>query len=94
MKFAESTLKQAGITLDESKASEGLGGGGAVKTVPFTVPGFSLGAIREQNVAGLYDGPFPWESAFGFHLAGMVGNDYLKPYAVTFDFIGMRIIFR
>jgi hypothetical protein len=22
----------------------------------------------------------------GFHLAGMVGHDFFKPYAVTFDF--------
>ena len=35
---------------------------------------------------GLYDGPFPWENIFGFYLAGMVGHDFFKPYAVTFDF--------
>jgi hypothetical protein len=28
---------------------------------------------------------------FGFHLAGMVGHDFFKPYAVTFDFETMRI---
>jgi hypothetical protein len=28
---------------------------------------------------------------FGFHLAGMVGQDFFKPYAVTFDFETMRI---
>jgi hypothetical protein len=40
---------------------------------------------------GLYDGPFPWENSFGFNLAGMVGHDFFKPYAVTFDFEGMQI---
>ena len=33
--------------------------------------------------------PFPWENSFGFHLAGMVGHDFFKPYAVTFDFDAM-----
>ena len=43
---------------------------------------------------GLYDGPFPWESSFGFNLAGMVGHDFFKPYAVTFDFESMQIFLR
>src|SRR5579864_645050 len=94
MKLAESALQQAGIHLDESKASEGQGGGGMLKIVPYTVEQFSVGEITEQNVPGLYDGPFPWENAFGFHLAGMFGSDFLKHHAVTFDFTNMRIIFR
>jgi hypothetical protein len=28
---------------------------------------------------------------FGFHLAGMVGHDFFKSYAVTFDFENMQI---
>jgi hypothetical protein len=28
---------------------------------------------------------------FGFHLSGMIGHDFLKPYAVTFDFQNMQI---
>ena len=51
----------------------------------------SFGDIQENNVAGFYDGPFPWESTFGFALAGMVGHDFFKPYAVTFDFQNMQI---
>ena len=47
--------------------------------------------MKEENVPGLYDGPFPWENMFGFHLAGMVGHDFFKPYAVTFDFQNMQI---
>jgi hypothetical protein len=31
---------------------------------------------------------------FGFDLAGMVGHDFFKPYAVTFDFEGMQIYLR
>ncbi len=94
VKLAESAIQQAGIHLDESKASEGQGGAGMLKIIPYTVAQFTVGEIMEQNVPGLYDGPFPWESEFGFHLAGMFGSDFLKHHAVTFDFTNMRIIFR
>jgi len=39
----------------------------------------------------VFDGPFPWENTFGFHLAGMVGHEFFRPYAVTFDFTNMEI---
>jgi Aspartyl protease/Tetratricopeptide repeat len=90
-KLAESVIKEAGIKLEEDKATEGAGGGGTLKIVPYTVHQLSLGDIKEENVPGLYDGPFPWENMFGFHLAGMVGHDFFKPYAVTFDFQNMQI---
>ncbi len=92
VKLAESVIKEAGIKLDESKASAGAGGGGTLKIVPYTVHQLSFGDIKEDNVPGLYDGPFPWEYSFGFHLAGMVGHDFFKPYAVTFDFQNMQIL--
>ena len=91
VKLADSVIKEAGIKLEENKASEGAGGGGSLKIVPYTVHQLSFGDIKEQNVGGLYDGPFPWENMFGFHLAGMVGHDFFKPYAVTFDFQNMEI---
>ncbi len=94
VKLAESVIKQAGITLEESKASSGQGGAGQLTVVPYVVRDFSLGAIKEQNVQGLYDGPFPFENAWGFYVAGMAGHDFFKPYAVTFDFTRMRIVLR
>jgi hypothetical protein len=94
VKLAEPANKQAGIKLEEDKAYEGAGGGGKLKIVPYTVQQLSFGDVTEKNVPGLYDGPFPWEDTFGFHLAGMVGHDFFKPYAVTFDFENMQIILR
>jgi len=94
VKLADPIIKKAGITLEEDKATEGQGGGGTLKIVPYTVSRLSLGRIEEQNVPGLYDGPFPWETTFGFELAGMVGHDFFKPYAVTFDFDAMQIVLR
>src|SRR5438105_11090685 len=92
VKLAESVIKEAGIKLEEDKASEGAGGGGILKIVPYTVHHLSFGDIKEENVRGLYDGPFPWEKSFGFHLAGMVGHDFFKPYALSFDFQYMQIL--
>jgi Aspartyl protease/Tetratricopeptide repeat len=91
VKLAEPVIKQAGIKLEEDKAYEGAGGGGKLKIVPYTVRRLSFGDVQQDNVAGLYDGPFPWENTFGFRLAGMVGYDFFKPYAVTFDFDTMQI---
>ena len=91
VKLAESVIKEAGIKLEQNRAAEGAGGGGKLKIVPYTVRQLSFGDIKEENVQGVYDGPFPWENMFGFHLAGMVGHEFFKPYAVTFDFLNMQI---
>lgn len=92
VKLADSVIRRAGITLEEDRAEAGAGGAGDLKIVPYTVRHLIFGEVAEQNVPGLYDGPFPWENLFGFHLAGMVGHDFFKPYAVTFDFQNMKII--
>ncbi|MEP6967800.1 MAG: retropepsin-like aspartic protease, partial [Pseudomonadota bacterium] len=92
VKLAESVIQETGIKLEEGKATQGAGGGGTLKITPYTVHRLSFGGIEEDNVAGLYDGPFPWENTFGFHLAGMVGHEFFKPYAVTFDFQDMKIL--
>ena len=90
VKLAESVIKEAGIKLEENRAAQGAGGGGTLKIVPYTVHQVSLGDIKEENVQGVYDGPFPFENTFGFHLAGMVGHEFFRPYAVTFDFQNMQ----
>ena len=46
----------------------------------------------EENVVGLYDGPFKWETAWGFHVDGMAGDYFFKKRALTLDFVGMRLI--
>jgi len=94
VKLAEPVIKDAGIKLEEDKAYSGAGAGGTLQIVPYTVSRLSFGDVEEENVPGLYDGPFPWENTFGFHLAGMVGHDFFKPYAVTFDFATMQIVLR
>jgi Aspartyl protease/Tetratricopeptide repeat len=94
VKLADSVIKRAGIRFEEDKASTGAGGGGTLRIVPYVVHRLSFGEVQETNVPGLYDGPFPWQTSFGFALAGMVGHDFFKPYAITFVFENMRIFLR
>ncbi len=94
VKLAQSVIKEAGIQLEEGKASTGAGGGGTLRIVPYIVNRLSFGRVQEKNVRGLYDGPFPWKNTFGFHLAGMVGHDFFRPYAMTLDFENMEILLK
>ena len=55
----ESTLKKANIKLLESQTSEGVGGGGKFRSVPFVVEELNFGEAREKNVPGSFSGPFP-----------------------------------
>ncbi|HET6962118.1 MAG TPA: aspartyl protease family protein, partial [Terriglobia bacterium] len=90
----ESTLKEAGIKLQESRDGLGIGGGGEVKAIPFVVDELTFGNAKEHNVKGLYMGAFPLENAFGFHIAGLISHGFFRPYALTLDFTGMRYFLR
>jgi len=90
----ESTLKKANIKLLESQASEGVGGGGKFRSVPFVVDELTFGEAREKNVPGSFSGPFQLEDSFGFHIGGLISHVFFRPHAVTFDFDGMRIFLK
>jgi predicted aspartyl protease len=92
--LAESVLKEAGIKLDERLAGEGVGGGGKARAVPFVVKELSLGGATEKNVRGVFTGPFPLEHAQGFRIGGIISHGFFRPYALTFDFTGMRLLLK
>src|SRR5438093_7719362 len=92
-KLAESVIKEAGIKLEENKATEGAGGGGTLKIVPYTVHQLSFGDIKEEHVPGLYDGPFPWETLLGFAPRAMVGHTFSRLLVVTLTFQTWRFLF-
>lgn len=91
----ESTLREAGITLQERNAREGKGGGGTFKIVPFEVDSLSLGGATERQVPGVL-GPFPavLENSFGFRIAGLISHQFFRSYVLTLDFTGMRLFLR
>jgi len=88
----ESTIKNAGITLS-NESFEGMGGGGPVRVTPFTVEKLALGEAVQSNVRGLFGGFSPEiEYAKGFRLGGTISHGFFRPYALTFDFTGMRML--
>jgi hypothetical protein len=93
IKLSMEEIHSAGLKLDESKASQGEGGAGAITTTPFDVPHFAMSSITATNLEGVYDGPLLWSEGWPFTTPGMVGDYFLKPYRVTYDFSAMRIIF-
>jgi hypothetical protein len=93
IKLSMDAIHAAGLKLDESKASKGEGGAGSFTTTPFNVPHFAMSAISATDLSGVYDGPLLWSEGWPFTTPGMVGDYFLKPYRVTYDFPAMRIIF-
>jgi len=86
------TLEEAKVKLDESKAFEGIGGGGKVKVIPFVVEKLTFGDAIEENISGMFTEVFPMEHKLGFRLGGIISHQFFKKYALTFDFIKMRFI--
>ena len=89
--LAQSVLDEAGIQLSQDKVGEGIGGGGKVKVTPFIVKELSLGDAKEQDVRGLFTGPFPLENSMGFRIGGIISHGFFRSYALTFDFTDMRL---
>jgi hypothetical protein len=87
----ESMIEQASLRFDRNGSVVPATERGA-NLAALVVNELQLGETRQQNVAGLA-GAFPagWEHAYGFRIGGLVGHQFFRPYAVTFDFSGMRL---
>ncbi len=86
----KSTLQEAGIQPDESKASEGITIYGPEREVPFTVDELTLGDAVERNLEGTTN-HFRIEHALGFRIGGLISHQFFRRYALTLDFLGMRL---
>lgn len=92
-------LDDAAITLDWTHAETSLGGGGALKSVNFTLDEVTLGegrqSISKQAVAAeqheqdlnIYKG------VLGFAVGGTISHSFFRDGALTFDFENMRLIY-
>jgi hypothetical protein len=91
----ESTLKAAGVDLSQSAEQSGLGGGGKVKIMPFTLKNLSIEDIHQTDVPSLA-GPFPTslENKYGFQIGGLVSHSFFRSYALTLDFHNMMLRFQ
>ncbi|MBV9027048.1 MAG: aspartyl protease family protein [Candidatus Eremiobacteraeota bacterium] len=85
-------LAAANITPDESKASSGFGGGGAISVVPFSAASVTLGSLTRQNVPGLFTPAGDPYGRFPFAVAGALSHEFFRNAALTFDFAAMKLI--
>ncbi len=90
-----STLDIAGISTRPEERLDGLGGGGKVSAVRFSVDHLALGSAVAHQAKGV-TGVFPpsLESKFGFRIGGLISHAFFRPYAVTFDFTRMLLHLR
>jgi hypothetical protein len=86
-----STIAAAHITTFPDKATQGVGGGGPVKIVPTLTDELCVGAACQRSVRGGYSPEGSPLSIFPFAVAGTVSHAFLEQYAVTFDFVRMRM---
>jgi hypothetical protein len=92
-----SLLQKANITVDWSKAEDGIGGGGKVKEAPITLDRLTLGTgpdeIVEENIPGIaQEQPTGLGDQFGFELSGVISHQFFRKYALTIDFQAMNMV--
>jgi predicted aspartyl protease len=87
----ESTAEQATLSFNRQNSIVPAAARGA-NMAPFVVNDLYLGSAHQQNVSVLA-GAFPpvLEYTYGFRIAGLISHQFFRPYAVTFDFTGMRL---
>ena len=85
------TLDAAGVTLDESHAATGMGGGGAVQVVPFAADA-TLGSLTRQAVRGFYSPQGNPYAIFPFKVAGALSHGFFRQSRLTFDFAAMKLV--
>jgi hypothetical protein len=88
----QETVGAANIGLDEIHTGTGVGGGGRVALIPFTLDRLCLGTACVPNVRGLYTPEGSPLGIFPFKVAGIISHDFLKHYAWTIDFDAMRMV--
>ncbi|HUO92194.1 MAG TPA: aspartyl protease family protein [Rhizomicrobium sp.] len=68
---------------------------GQSAAVPIDIHRLSLGPVTREHVGALY-GPFPptLESSTGVHIGGIISHAFFRPYALTFDFVRMKLVLR
>jgi predicted aspartyl protease len=91
-------FSQAGVAMDWSKSTMGVGAGGATRALNVTVDEVRLGrgeqAILKRNVDGIaFENDMSlFEGSLGFQVNGLVSHQVFRDCALTFDFTHMRMI--
>jgi predicted aspartyl protease len=80
--------QRAGITVNT--ASPVPVNGGTSSVYPITVDRMSIGNAINRNLPGSVGEMF-WEGMTNFDLIGNFTHEFFKPFAVTFDYVGMNL---
>jgi Aspartyl protease len=64
--------------------------GGSVAVYPITADRMSIGDTVARHIPGAA-GPTPWEGMTQFDTIGNFTHEFFKPFAVTYDFVGMNL---
>jgi hypothetical protein len=90
-----STFAASGVALPAAQNAPPSNAIGQSAAVPVDIKSLSLGVLTRENLGGLY-GPFPpsLESSTGVHIGGIISHAFFRPYAITFDFVRMKLVVR
>ena len=90
-----STFAAAGVALPAVQNTPFSNAIGQSAAVPIDIRSLSLGTLTRENLSALY-GPFPpsLESSTGVHIGEIVSHAFFRPYAITFDFVRMKLVVR
>ncbi len=91
LQLTKPALDAAHISPDVAHAQSFNGGGGATRAASFTAD-VAIGGASQNRLPGLYFIDGDQYGIFPFTVAGTVSHEFLKHYAVTFDFTNMRMI--
>jgi hypothetical protein len=85
------TVADSHVTLDTAHAGEGMGGGGMVKIVPLKAK-VTFASIERADVPGTYTPEGNQYGIFPTDVGGTLSHLFFRPYAVTFDFVAMKLV--
>jgi len=85
------TIDAAHVRTFPDRASQGIGGGGAVTFIPVVADELCLSSACQRDIQGAYTPSGSPLAMFPFRPAGTISHTYLEHYAVTLDFLRMQL---
>ncbi|MGB6987112.1 MAG: aspartyl protease family protein [Candidatus Aquilonibacter sp.] len=91
LQLTKAGLEAAKTSVDAAHPQTGVGGAGAVTTLPFKAS-LTIGTYTVDNLDGVYFPSGDQYGSFPFTITGTVSHEFFRHTAVTFDFAAMRMV--
>jgi hypothetical protein len=85
------SVESLGLSIDETDALVGTGGGGTVHGHKLHAEWLRLDQLHCDQPNGVMLETFPLEHSYGFAIQGLIGHDLLQDAVLTLDFPAMRL---